>query len=227
MKLAVVLTLAVSLFVAEEGAAVAADASGTDDAPAPAGTPADTPAEAHGFDADTDHLRFGLLGGIGLPRPLAIEALLKIERVVGIGVEYSLLPRMNLFGVETTYWAVAADLRVFPFRGGFFLGLRAGYQQIGAAATLAVSGLGSMAETATATSTFVNPRLGFLWTWANGFTVGVDAGVQLPLSTSMETSLPPALAELAEVSSSMTRVASTLGHDPIPTVDLLRVGFLF
>ena len=71
----------------------------------------------NGFSEDRDHVRVGPLVGLGLPRPLAIEALVKIERVVGLGIEYSFLPRMNLFGVDTTFYAVAADLRLFPFRG--------------------------------------------------------------------------------------------------------------
>lgn len=181
--------------------------------------------DPNGVSEDTDHVRVGPLVGLGLPRPLAIEALVKIERVVGVGLEYSVLPKMNIFGVDTTFYAIAADLRVFPFRGGFFLGLRAGYQRIGAQATVSIAQLGSLTESATGESVFLNPRLGFLWTWHNGFTVGIDAGVQLPVSSSITSTLPSGL--LVAVDDSMVRVANALGHAPTPTVDLLRIGFLF
>jgi len=181
--------------------------------------------DPNGFSEDRDHVRVGPIVGLGLPRPLAIEALVKIERVVGLGLEYSFLPRMNLFGVDTTFYAVAADLRVFPFRGGFFLGLRAGYQRIGAQATVSIAQLGSLTESAVGESAFLNPRLGFLWTWNNGFTIGIDAGVQLPVSSSITSTLPSGV--LVEVDDAMVRVANTLGHAPTPTVDLLRIGFLF
>lgn len=187
--------------------------------------PAKEKGDPHGFSEDTDHVRVGPLLGLGLPRPLAIEALVKIERVVGIGIEYSFLPKMNLFGVETAFYAVAADLRVFPFRGGFFLGLRAGYQRISAAATVDIAQLGSLTESAVAESTFVNPRLGFLWTWANGFTIGIDAGVQVPVSSSITSTIPTGL--VVAVDDSMVKVANALGHSPVPTVDLLKIGFLF
>jgi hypothetical protein len=121
--------------------------------------------------------------------------------------------------------ATPAETRDEPKDGnGFFLGLRAGYQRIAASATVGVATLGTITESATAESVFMNPWLGFLWTWANGFTIGLDAGVQLPVSASISTTLPEGIVQL---DSSMTRVANALGHEPTPTIDLLRVGFLF
>jgi len=211
-------------------AASAASAGPRAPAPSTPAAPAarvDEPVEPRGSTSseDTDHVRVGALAGLGLPRPLAIEALVKLERVVGLGLEYSVLPSLNIMGVSTTFWAAAADLRVFPFRSAFFVGMRAGYQRLGASTTLTVASLGSVTESVTATSWFLNPRVGFLWTWASGFTIGVDAGVQLPVSTAMETTLPQGL--LTELDANINRVANTLGHEPTPTVDLIRLGFLF
>lgn len=185
----------------------------------------DATADGRGSDDDTDAWRLGVVGGIGFPRPLMLEGLLKIERVVGLGIEYSLLPKLGLGGVETTFWALAADLRVFPFQNGFFVGLRGGYQRIAATTTIGIAGLGSFTESATGESVFLNPRIGFLWTWKSGFTIGIDAGVQLPVSASVTSTIPSGL--VAELDSGIQKVANTLGHEPTPTVDLLRVGFLF
>lgn len=176
-------------------------------------------------DDDTDPFRIGVLGGVGFPRPLALEGLVKIDRVLALGVEYSLLPKTTFGAVETTFWALAADARVFPFRNGFFVGMRAGRQVLGATASVSAGSFGTFSESARAETWFVNPRLGFLWTWRNGFTVGIDAGVQIPLSSATSSTLPDGLP--VEVDSTIASIVSTFGGGVTPTVDLLRVGFLF
>jgi len=193
--------------------------------PAPTSSRAEVAETKDDGDEDREPFRVGAIAGIGFPRPFAIEALIKIDRVVALGAEYSFLPTMTLGGVKTSFSAIAADLRVFPFRGGFFVGLRAGHQSLSATTTLGVDGLGSITESGSAEAWFVNPRIGFLWTWKNGLTVGIDAGVQLPVSSSLSTTLPDGLP--VQVTSSISSVASTFGNDVTPTVDLLRVGFLF
>jgi hypothetical protein len=172
-------------------------------------------------DRDEDHFRLGVLGGFGFPRPLAIEGMVKVERALGLGVEYSVLPSFSVDGVETTFHALAADARLFPLRGPFFIGIRAGHQHLGAAGTVAVNGLRS-AQEVTVDSTFVNPRIGFLWTFEPGFTVGIDAGAQIPLTSTISSSLPTGTVANEQA----MRVANTLGASVIPTIDLLRLGFL-
>jgi hypothetical protein len=179
---------------------------------------------------EREHLRIGPLVGLGFPRPLAIEGFAKIEKVVGVGLEYSLLPRMNIAGADTSFKALAVDARVFPFRGAFFLGARVGRQWLDAKTTITVGQLGSFTESMSATTWFVNPRLGFLFTWASGITLGVDAGVQFPINPTYERSGPATTAGVAQntgVNQTLASVAGTLGNNVTPTVDLLRVGFLF
>jgi hypothetical protein len=179
-----------------------------------------------------EHLRVGPLVGIGFPRPFAIEPFAKFEKIVGIGAEYSFLPTMNILGAETRFKAVAADLRVFPFQGAFFIGARVGRQWLDAKATLTVSRLGSFTESMTAATWFVNPRIGFLFTFDSGMTIGIDAGVQLPVTPSYERAGPATSAGLVsakggEINQTVARVAGALGNNVTPTLDLLRLGFLF
>lgn len=175
----------------------------------------------------TDHFRVGILGGVGFPRPLAIEGLVKIERLVGLGVEYSVLPKLDVSGVETSFYAVAADARVFPFRNAFFVGLRAGRQHLGGNSDVTVQGFGVVRETVSVDSTFINPRIGFLWTWDPGITLGIDVGVQIPVSSSSTSTIPrSALPASVTVDDDIVRVTNTIGKYALPTVDLLRVGFL-
>jgi hypothetical protein len=172
-----------------------------------------------------ERCRIGVLGGIGLPRPLAIEALVKIDRLIGLGVEYSVLPTITVSDVHTSFSAVAADLRVFPLRGAVFVGLRAGYQHLAGETTVVVRDLGSFPVTAEVGTVFINPRIGFLWTWEPGITLGLDAGIQLPLSSDVTRDIP-AFAEGSDPDRELMRVARNLGQATLPTLDLLRVGFL-
>ena len=185
----------------------------------PAGEPTDR------SDEDTEPVRIGAVAGVGFPRPLAIEALVKIEGVLALGVEYSTMPKTTIAGVDTSFWAIAADARLFPFRNGFFVGVRGGRQVLTGTTTANLGALGTFTESGEARTWFVNPRIGFLWTWNSGFTVGIDAGVQIPIGPSLTTTLPAGLP--AEVDRTIASVANTFGNGVTPTVDLLRVGFLF
>lgn len=179
--------------------------------------PADRPAESESHHA----LRIGALAGVGFPRPLAFEAMIKLGDTLGLGAEYGLLPQVDLGGVRTSMWSLAGDARIFPFRGAFFVGLRAGRQHVDANTTITVAPYGSATEALALDSFFLNPRLGFLWTWDEGFTLGIDAGVQIPVAVSTTSSLPIALVPGA------SHTVDSVGGALLPTVDLLRIGMLF
>ena len=179
--------------------------------------------EAPPSDTPDDHGRFrlGALAGVGFPRPLSFEVFARFGGYVGLGAEYGLLPTVSFDGVSTSTWAASADLRIFPFEGAFFLGLRGGYQHLDANASVTASGVSASAS-ADLDTWFLNPRLGFLWTMKYGFTVAIEAGVQIPLTSSFDTTLPAAVALQVRSSSPVQTLSGVL-----PTVDLLRVGLLF
>ncbi len=179
-------------------------------------------------DSALDAFRIGAFGGVGFPRPLSIEGFAKIEKVVGVGIEYSVLPAMTLNGIDTTFWALSGDVRVFPFENGFFVGMTVGRQHVGASTTLTLpSPYPSLPESVTADTWFINPRIGFLSTWNWGLTVGIDAGVQIPLSASFASTIPTNLPVNIPIATDATDMAHLLGKSVLPTVDLLRVGLLF
>jgi hypothetical protein len=204
-------------------------------APAPAPPPmVFTYAPATSNDADTtattpkkERFRAGALAGVGFPRPFAIEGFAKIGGVVGLGVEYSFLPRMNVSGVETSFKAVAADLRLFPFKGGFFVGARAGRQWLDAKTTVSAGSQTLATESMDASTWFVNPRIGFLHTFESGITIGIDAGVQIPIAASYSHVSSHRIPGATGSDETLRTVANTLGQQTTPTIDLLRVGFLF
>ena len=191
--------------------------------PPPAAPVADHVQDGSAGSETSEPLTAGAFGGVGFPRPLAIEAMVKIDRLVGIGFEYSLLPNATIGGVDTRFYAACADVRLFPFRSGFFIGIAGGYQHVSAATTVTLpGGLGSLAENVTADTWLINPRIGYLSTWDSGFTLGIDAGVQIPLSATITNTIPSSLA----VSKSAEDAARFLGKAVIPTVDLLRIGMM-
>lgn len=179
---------------------------------------------------EAEHLRIGPMVGVGFPRPFAIEGFAKIEKLVGVGLEYSFLPRMNFANVDASFEALAADLRVFPFKGAFFVGARVGRQWLDAKARLQAGQLGAFNESMAASTWFVNPRAGFLFTFRSGITIGIDAGVQVPVNPSYERAgraTETGIAAQTGIDGTLVAVANGLGNKTTPTVDLLRLGFLF
>lgn len=217
-----------SLALVVASPARATEARRPDDA-SPA-TASDRPAgDKHEKEA-AEHFRIGPILGVGFPRPLAVEAFVKLEKLVGVGFEYSFLPPTTVSAVDARFNAISFDLRVFPFRGAFFIGARAGKQWLQADARLSAAQLGTITETMQASTWFFNPRAGVLHTFSNGITIGIDAGVQFPINPSYVRSGPATSAGLAsdlDIEGTLVTVANALGNSTTPTVDLLRLGFLF
>jgi hypothetical protein len=166
-----------------------------------------------------DGVHLGVVGGVGFPRPLGVEGLIQIDRLVVFGAEYSALPTVDISGVNANLWAIAGDVSIFPLRNGFFVGVRAGRQHLGEQGSLTIAGAGTYSATQTADTTFVNPRIGFLWTW-RPFALGIDAGVQIPVSTTTANTIPAGIT----LPSVVTDVTHTFSQQVLPTIDLLRVG---
>jgi hypothetical protein len=169
-----------------------------------------------------DGLRVGVLGGVGFPHPLAVEGVVEFDRLVLLGAEYSALPTTTFEGVQTSLWAVAADARVFPFRNGFFVGVRGGQQHLDQSATITVTNVGTYSGSISADTTFINPRMGFLFN-LSVLALGIDAGVQIPVSASIASNLPAGVSAPPAV----TAVTQLLSQQVLPTIDLLRIGLVF
>lgn len=185
-------------------------------------------ADKGGATKDKDAFRFGPMAGIGFPRPIAVEGFAKFQKVVGVGVEYSFLPTVTIAGAETNFKAIAADVRVFPFKNAFFVGLRGGRQWLSARAPVTAGAAGTSEETMNADAWFVNPRVGVLHTFKSGVTLGADIGVQLPINpTFARVGRAHDAGLTGDMDKTLASVANTLGNKTTITVDILRVGFMF
>ena len=76
-----------------------------------------TPLRDHRADESLPKsLRVGAIGGVGFPEPLSIEGMGMIDGTVALGAEFGALPTTAIAGVQTSLWALAGDVRLFPFR---------------------------------------------------------------------------------------------------------------
>jgi hypothetical protein len=219
-----ILSLACGLFWALRAASADALPSSPGLAPAETSPPPaaqESPAPDAARDP-SDRFWIGALAGVGFPRPVSFEVFARLGRSVGLGAEYGLLPSVTFDGVSVSAWAASVDLRLFPFHGAFFFAVRGGYQHLDGSASVTIASVGSASAGAELDTWFLNPRLGFLWTVKYGFTIAIEAGVQLPLGSSFSSSLPSAIALQVRNSTPVGVLSGVL-----PTVDLLRVGMLF
>jgi hypothetical protein len=177
---------------------------------------------------EKEDVQFGFLTGVGFPRPLSAEVMLKIADTVSIGGEYSAMPSTTVGAVKVGYRAYAVDLRIFPLQNAFFFGARMLRQHLDSSGSITVVSTGTTYSGSLSMDTwFVNPRMGFLWTWSSGLSLGMDAGLQIPMSHSETLTLPTALPPGATIPTSVTSVGDTLGKKVLPTVTLLQLGMLF
>lgn len=170
-----------------------------------------------------EHVRVGVIAGAAFPRPLSVEAMVKIEQTFAIGLEYSAMPQTK-FGDAVFGWhAWALDARVFPLQGAFFLGMRVARQHLDGSASVTAGSYGTYSGAIATDTWYVEPRLGFLWTFRSGITVGLDAGLEIPVSHTSTAALPAGIAVPTEVAT----VRDLFGASKLPTVTLLTVGALF
>jgi hypothetical protein len=187
------------------------------------GARADTPNDARerARRNEASGVHGGFLAGVGFPRPLALEGLVDFHRMISLGGEYAAMPKATFANLDVSLWSVGATVRLHPAQNAFFLGLRAGYQHVDVGTMLTID-RGTASERVSIGTGFLNPRVGVLFTWKSGFSIGFDAGVQLPVTTTVSTTLPSGtVAEARAIGA-----AGSFGRNAIPTIDPLRIGFV-
>jgi hypothetical protein len=178
-----------------------------------------------------------MLGLVSLPRPVDGEVFVKFMDLVSLGFSYSDFPNFVADPVLTAVGAngggrvarlddfssYEANLKIFPFQGAFFFGSSLGHQSLRGAVTESTVA-GPQTGTADVQSLYATPRLGFLWNWNSGFLLGVDAGVQLKLSSDVTTSLPPGAS--ADLQNNIHNIVDAGASYPLPSFHF-RLGWQF
>lgn len=246
MKLHTLLSTALSTLALTAGTARA-------ETPEPAAPPREAPApmpraSAGGADgaakpagkADPDEgplgpVRLGVLAGIGAPSALTGQLLATYMGWVGVSGDYGSLPTVVLpiaSGVNLRQSQISVAGRVYPFHGAVFVGCGVGTQEVeawgGESASIHAGGATTTLDGAlkmSARTVFVMPQVGFLYRFEMGLAVGMDAGVQLPLSGSGSTTAT-ANGTSAEVPSGVRDVVAFVQTKPTPVLNLLRIGYV-
>lgn len=181
--------------------------------------------------------RFGpLLGIISLPRPVNIELFAKPNDWFGIGAGFSMVPELTIRGISGKMTAFNAVGRVFPFAGSFYVGAAAGLQNLTIQGSDNIEGQDLTAKAEHA-AFFITPQVGWLWTWDSGFTVGINLGVQVALTSTPEVKVRDASGavvdpadigpDAVDLNDKVHDAAKIFGKYPLPAIDLLKLGFLF
>jgi len=170
-------------------------------------------------------LRIGALAGVGAPSIFSGEGLAKIGDWVGLTGDYGTAPSLSLpigNGAATiSQTTVSAGARVFPFRGAFFVGGSVGQQTVSAKVTQSAEGVTGGASFSTK-AMFVEPQIGFLYRFAFGLAIGCDAGLQIPVTASGQSSATDNVALPAQLSTAMNYAEKGV----IPSLNLLRLGYV-
>jgi hypothetical protein len=218
------------------------EATRIDPQPVPASAVPEGPARPHSVsssDEGSGHQLFhvgAMFGLVSLPRPMDVEGFIGFADFVQAGFSFSDFPGiisdplMKLVGAaaggvsatldEFTAWE--GDLRVFPFRGSFFIGSSLGKQILRGRVTEG-SPLGPQTATVDLDTLYVTPRIGWQSTFGAGFFYGFDVGVQLKVSGDVNVALPPGAP--SDLQSSAQSLADAGSKYPLPSVHF-RLGWM-
>ena len=181
-------------------------------------------------------IHIGVMGGPSAPRPLDGEVYVRAFGFLFAGFSYSDFPAfiadplLSLAGLNngtTTFRldkfsAMEGDVRIFPFAGELFVGSSFGRQTFNATVTQQ-TGTGTATGTLAVDTMYATPRIGYLWN-LGPVVLGMDAGVQLKLSSDPRISLPAGAPP--DMQSQAQRAVDLVGNGPLPSFHL-RLGFQY
>jgi hypothetical protein len=177
-----------------------------------------------------------MIGVVSLPRPADVEVFVRIVDLFGVGLGYSDFPAfianplLDLVGANSAttsatlgqFNAFDLDLRVFPFRGPFFVGASFGRQSLQGVLTERTA-LGPQSATLDLTTWYMTPRAGWLWWFERGLLLGFDLGIQLKLTSDQVVTLPPSATP--DIQQRVRNLADLGASYPLPSLRL-RIGWM-
>ena len=169
---------------------------------------------------------------VGLPLPLRFGLEGKWDNLVGFSFDYGFFPKLTFDDVSiyASSWAIAA--RYYPWQRAFYLGLAFGSQTLTGTKTEVFSGE-SITATADYSTPFLTPQIGWRWCFASGFFLGMELGVQLPISKSFTVSTDREdlnsnstfETEITRLKNEANAEADKYGSTALPLLALVQFGF--
>ncbi len=145
-----------------------------------------------------------------------------------MNLELGMLPEISPpigYDVKVHQEMIDFSARLYPFKGAFFVGCGVGAQRLTVKATDTQNGYTGDGNVVVNTL-FVSPRLGFVHKFSFGLAVGMDGGVELPISGGVDASVNVAGFSIAPPREALD-VANKVKVTPIPIVHLLQLGYIF
>ncbi len=137
---------------------------------------------------------------MGLPSLINVGGVIKLTRYVALGINIGVAPEVKFayYGeASISYHAYQLYGHVHPFGGGFYLGASIGYalargtDERAVELPPALSALYPDVENpitlrseGTVQTMVLTPELGYFYTFKSGFSLGVGAGLQIPIASS-------------------------------------------
>jgi len=137
---------------------------------------------------------------VGLPSLINVGGVIKLTRYFAAGLNVGIAPNVKFayYGDATVlYHAYSVYAHVHPFGGGFYLGASVGYalakgtaeQSIALPPELSavypgLTGPITLKSSGRVQTMVLTPELGYFYTFKVGFSIGIGAGLQLPIAAS-------------------------------------------
>lgn len=154
---------------------------------------------------------------------------------LGFAFDYSYIPQVSVsqYAFGGNSWD--ANLKFYPLRGAFFVGVNTGTQQLRASRTQTMATV-DVTLTGTNSIFFLSPTLGWEWVSKSGFLLGFELGAQIGLSVTtaisdnIDNAVIEASAPYLQLQSDITSYTNTLNTAlrayPLPVV-AFHIGYLF
>lgn len=180
-------------------------------------------------------VRFGPTVGLGAPDGLRFGLFTTWKGLLGAGGALSFVPSVGVPGAgpaQVSRFSGEAFLRVHPFRGAFFAGLAGGMASTeGTTSKLAVTSEPSSRVDlrAVANVVYLAPHAGFRWMLAFGMTLGLDAGVEIPIVATDPTFDAVHGTDVQQVpgKGALATAMTFAATRPVPVLHFLEVGYAF
>src|SRR5215813_14257175 len=154
---------------------------------------------------------------INLPTP-SIGAELRALGYLGASFDYGFIPKVTISDVQIQYDQWQLGVRVYPFRGAFYLGGVYGHYGFTGVANGPSAGTG----TVTVNSQYIGPQLGWRWVQPSGFFTGLDLAWGFPLTFESKVS-EGSTGTIPEIQKNAQQY---LQHG-LPILGLVSLGYLF